>query len=457
MNFVDRLFLLEYDQTAFAAAMPAGMLLFALLSFPLGIASYVNAFVAQYHGAGRPERIGVAIGQATLFSLFVAPLFLLLIPLAPTIFHDWSQHDGAVAVEEVKYFQVMAWGSGGAVLAGALSSFFTGRGQTKVVMVVMVSTTSLNVLLDYLWIFGNFGFAEMGIGGAALATVVSQWGRVIAYACLMLRRHERQRFQILAGLRFDRPLMGRLLYYGAPNGLQMFVECAAMALFLLLLGLLGEEALAATTLAFNVNSIAFVPLIGMGIAVSTMVGHQLGAGSAPLATRATYSALHLALVYTGVMAVLYVALPDLFLFGHASATSPEEFKPLRETTIVLLRFVALYCVFDALNIVFQSAIKGAGDTRFVLILNMILSPLLVAAIWIGLKQLDLGLYYCWSVVTIWVWLLGVIYGARFLQGRWQSMRVIEAEPLEIVNDPASAACYGGNEARPPAEVAHVVE
>ena len=86
MNFIDRMFLLWYSTDAVAAAMPAGMVHFALVCFPLGVASYVNTFVAQYHGAGRPERIGPAVWQGARVGLFCIPLFLALIPLAPWIF-----------------------------------------------------------------------------------------------------------------------------------------------------------------------------------------------------------------------------------------------------------------------------------------------------------------------------------------------------------------------------------
>lgn len=429
MNFADRMFLLWHSTAEMAAALPAGMLYFAAICFPLGIAVYVNTFVAQYKGAGQPERIGLVVWQGVWIGLIAAPFYLLTIPLAPLVF-SFAQHTPEVAQAETVYYQILMYGAGGAIVAGALSSFFTGRGSTWVVMVIDTLAAILNIVLDYALIFGYWGAPEMGIAGAAWGTVVAQWFRVLLYWWAMELRRYRQEFQIRTGCRWDTQLMKRLLQFGSPNGLQLFVDISAFTVFLLLVGRLGDAAMAATTLAFNVNSVAFVPMLGMGIAVSTIVGQQLGKGRPELAARATWTAFVMAILYMGIMAAMYVAVPDWFMLGHAAGMEAERFVDLRNTTVVLLRFVAAYCLFDAMLIVFVSAIKGAGDTRFVLWSQLAVSPPPVLAAWVGITYLDLGLIYCWIVMTLWICVLGLIYMARFLQGRWRTMRVIEPGMLD---------------------------
>jgi MATE family multidrug resistance protein len=435
MHFVDRMFLLWHSTEAMAAAMPAGTLHFTLICFPLGIALYVNTFVAQYKGAGRPERIGAAVWQGVWIGIVTIPLLLATIPLAPTLFR-LAGHDPGVASLEVTYYRVLVLDAGAMVICGALASFFTGRGETRVVMLVNCSATLLNIVLDYAWIFGHWGFPALGIAGAAWATVVSQWSKVLMYAWLMTRPVYRHEYKLVAGRRFDAALMRRLWRYGGPNGLQLLVEVAAFTLFILLVGRLGADAMAATTLAFNVNSMAFVPMMGMGIAITTMVGQQLGRNRPDMAARATWTAFRMALGYMGTMALLYVLVPEVFLMGHASGTSPEEFARIRDVTVVLLRFVAAYCLFDAAWITFVSAIKGAGDTRFVFVVDLIMSPLPVLAGWYGITYLGWGVVWCWVVITTWVCCLGLVFLGRFLQGRWRSMRVIEPDAL---GEPAGPA------------------
>lgn len=426
MNFIDRMFLLWYSMPAMAAAMPAGMLYFSILCFPLGLASYANTFVAQYRGAGREKRVGVAVGQAMRLGLYGTPLFLLVSLPAPYLFR-FSGHDPTIVALEVVYFQVLMFGAGAAVIAAAQASFFTGLGKTRVVMLVDTSSAALNMLLDYLWIFGHWGFTEMGIEGAGWATVVALWWKVGMYALIMEMPRFRNVYGLRSGRKFDWPLFKRMLHYGAPNGLQLFVDVTAITLFIMLIGFLGERAMVASTLAFNVNSIAFVPILGVGIAVSTMVGQQLGRNRPDLASRATYSAYVIAMIYTGFMGILYVAIPEFFLMAHASGATGSGFTELQELAVLLLRFVALYCLFDATAIVFVSAIKGAGDTRFVLITTAVTSLIPIAGGFVGVKIFGWGLMWCWVVVTLWICSVGVIYFLRFVQGKWKTMRVIESE------------------------------
>lgn len=428
MNFVDRLFLWKHSPLEFAAAMPSGTLLFALLCFPLGVVSYVNTFVAQYHGAGRPDRIGNAVWQAVRIGLYCAPLFLLAIPIAPLVFNA-AGHDPDVARYETIYFQILTLSAGAAVMAAGMSAFFTGRGQTGTVMLIDIVANAVNIVLDYALIFGHWGLPEMGIAGAAVATVIGQWLKVAVYWWLMHRNNNRETYHFERGRRLDMQLMRRLFRYGGPNGLQMFVEMGAVSLFIILIGQLGKEAMTATNLAFNVNSVAFMPMMGMGVAVSTIVGQQLGRNRDDLAAKATWTALWLTSTYVGVLAVLYVATPDLLLLAHSSGESAVDFEQVREMTIVLLRFVAVFCLFDMMQIMFSSAIKGAGDTRFVLLTTAIVSPLPVVAGWIGIHWFGGGLVWCWTVITLWIAVIGVVYWLRFRQGKWRTMRVIEPDLL----------------------------
>ena len=428
MNFTDRMFLLWHSNAAMAASLPSGMLYFSVICFPLGVISYTGTFVAQYFGAGHPLRVGRITWQGVWVALASVPLVLATVPLAPWAFRLVGHAPEVAGLEEV-YYRTMTFGAGGALLNGAFAAFFTGLGRTRVVMVVDGLAAGLNVVLDYAWVFGYWGFPEGGIAGAAWATVVAQWSSVLLYAWVVCRPTYGERYGLRSQCRFDRALVARLLRYGGPNGLQWLVEVAAFTLFVLLVGRLGTEAMAATNLAFNVNNMAWFPMLGVGIAVSTMVGQQLGANHPELAARATWTGLAVALAYMGFFAVLYLVVPNLFLLGHAAGAEPGQFEGIRQSTIVLLRFVAAYCLFDALNVIFCSAIKGAGDTRFVLLNVCLLSPLPVLATWFGTTRWGFGLLWCWSAITAWVCLLGVTYMARFCQGRWREMRVIEPDLL----------------------------
>jgi MATE family multidrug resistance protein len=428
MVFIDRMFLLWYSPTAMAATLPAGMVHFTIISFPMGVALYVNTFVAQYEGAGQPRRIGPIVWQGIWLGVLAVPILLATNPWAPLAF-SWTHQASELTTLESQFYQILTFGSGAMVMAAAQTSFFTGRGKTRVVMCVDMTATLLNAVLDYLWIFGHFGCAASGLAGAAWATTTAEWFRVIVYGCLMFRAVNRHKYRLATGWRPNFKLLTRLFRFGGPGGLQVFMEVAAFTVFLTLVGRLGEDALAATTLAFTINNVAWVPMWGLGTAVSAMVGQQLGKNRDDLAARATWTALAVAMIYMGTLAFSYVAIPDAYLKGFGAWTAPDEFERLRGWTIVLLRFVAAYSLFDAMNVIFVSAIRGAGDMRFILCTTLLMSPSPVIAAWWGITYQGWGLLWCWTVITIWVCSLGIIYLSRFLHGRWRSMRVIEPELL----------------------------
>ena len=424
MNFIDRTFLTWYNTEAMAAAMPAGAISFTGICLPMGIASYVGTFVAQYNGSKQYGQMGPIVWQGVWIGVASMPVFLLLRLLAPLLFSRVGHPEG-VALLETAYYRSLMFGAAAVVISSALSGFFSGRGETKVIMCVDSFAALLNVGLDYLWIFGLLGFSEGGIVGAGIATAVSSWCRVAIYLYLMWRRDRDGRYCVRHGMAFDWSRLKRLFHFGGPNGLQMFIEMMAFSAYLLLVGQLGATELGATTLAFNVNQLAFVPMLGLGYAASILVGNQIGENQPALAARATWTTLWMGLVYTGVMAMLYWCFPDWFLIFHAFAANESEFEQVRAITVVLLRFVAAYCMLDAVAIVFASAIKGAGDTRFVLIASVLLSPIPVVLGWVGIRYWNWGLTQFWFLVTFWVCSQAAIYATRFRQGKWRSMKVIE--------------------------------
>ena len=432
-HFIDRMFLSWYAPEAIAAAMPAGILQFALMSMFVGTAGYVATFAAQYHGADRPESIGPAVWQGVHISLTGGLLILATAPLAP-VFFGWVGHPPLVRGYEIEYYSTLCWGAFPAIASSALAGYFSGQGRTWPVLAANLLATAVNLVLDYALIFGRWGFPQWGMAGAAIATNIAAATSCAFYLAWMTRSEYRARAPFFRRWRPDRALMERLLRFGLPAGVQFFVDMAGFAAFLLLVGRLWTAPLAATTIAFNINTLAFMPMLGFGIGISVLVGQAQGEKRPDLAARSTWSGFHLASSYMGAVALLYVLVPDLFIRPFAGG-DPAAFEPVRRQALVLLRFVAAYSLFDTLNIVFSAALKGAGDTRFItkvisgLSLGVLVVPTAAGILWLGA-----GLYAVWGIATLYVSLLGLAFLLRFLHGRWKGMRVIEEAP-EIVDVP----------------------
>jgi multidrug resistance protein, MATE family len=432
MSFVDRMFLNWVSGTAMAAAFMGSMAWFALICLPLGICSYANTFVAQYDGARQPQRIGLVVWQAVWIAIGFTPLMLAAIPLARPLF-GMADHSPAVFALEVQYFQILCVGAPAMLISQAGASFYSGRGQTWVVMVVDAAAAVLNLVLDYCWIFGYAGFPEWGLAGAAWATVLSMWIKSFVYVALPLQRQHRNDYGTLRGMRLDVELVRRIMYFGGPSGFQMLLDVSGFTVFILLVGRLGTIEAEATSMAFSISSLAFMPIYGLHLAVSVLVGERLGENRDDLAGRATLTTLQLSWVYMLAISALYVFAPGLFLSGffREGTVATAESVAVEELAMLLLQFVAAYNLLDATQMVFVGALKGAGDTQFVLRVSLLLTALLAGLSWLCVEQWQTGVVGCWLLVVLWVWLAAAIYLARYLQGKWRAMRVIEVPAAGI--------------------------
>jgi MATE family multidrug resistance protein len=427
MNFTDRMFLMWYDADAMTASMQGGMLFWSAVAIPAHIASFVTTFVAQYNGSGNERRIGAIVWQGIWFGLVMMPVLMFLYPLLAQSF-GWFGHGETLIPLEKTYFYWMLWGAGAAISGEAAASFFRGRGKMSVEMYNNVFCVVLNIVLDFIMIFGKCGCPELGIAGAAIATAISQWVRLFIYIALMYIADKGAcEFGVVRGMALHLPLLGRLFYYGIPAGFYTFVDTIAFTVFIMVIGGLGEVERNATTIAFTMNSLTFIPLSGIGIVVTSMVGNQLGNNRPDLARRATMTAVVFGVIYSGVFAALFFFIPDYLLSAFAAFAKPTDFAAVHDLCVTLMLFLAVYLCFDSASIIFCSTLRGAGDTYFVALLVTVLAPLYPLACYIGIHFFGLGIIWCWFVVTAAVFVYLAAFGLRYRSKTWESLRVIEQE------------------------------
>ncbi|QDV72385.1 MATE family efflux transporter [Botrimarina mediterranea] len=440
MTFVDRMMLNNWSGGAMAAAFVGGVLWFAVICLPLGLCSYVGTFVAQYHGSGQPERIGPSVWQGVWATVAVTPLMLAPILFSQAGFQAAGHTPETVALETT-YFDILCWGSPAMLASAALSSFWSGRGKTWVVMIVDSVFAGLNLLLDWWWIFGltaTIGgetitlFPAAGIAGAGWATVVSLWLKTFTYTFLMLSPRNRAEFGAgVCGI--DRPLLRRVLTFGFPAGVQMLLDVLGFSAFILIVGRIGAVEHEASSLTFSLNHLSFMPVVGFGMAASILVGQHLGENRDRVAARATWTSLQISWAYMALMSMAFIFAPGVFLAGffqtEGVSGDAAHRAAVASTAVVLMRFIAAYNMLDAMMIVFVSALKGAGDTRFILFASLVMASLLALLTWMAVEVFGFGVYGCWALISLWIASLGTIFFIRFQLGYWRSMRVIERTPI----------------------------
>jgi MATE family multidrug resistance protein len=427
--FLDTLLLSWHDPREMAASFPAVMWFWLAFGFLQVTAGYTATFVAQYTGAGRPHRVGPAVWQGIHFAVVTGLLFLAMVPAAPFLI-DVGGHSPALQELETKYLRCLAFAGMPMLVMAAVNGFFSGRGQTWTVLGIEAVGTAVNVVLALVLIFGWAGFPEMGIEGAGWATVAGSWASALLAVALFVRPSFRREFATLAGWRPERALFIRLLRFGGPAGMQVFLDVLVFHLFTQMVGQLSEAAMGATTLTVRLNMVAFLPMMGLGQAVSVLVGQRLGGNRADLAEKSTYTGLCWAFGYMVLIGLIYLTMPRLLVSLFEGHRSAEDFAALAEIVPTLLICVAVYSLADAVNFTFAFALRGAGDTWFVSILTFSLAwPIMVVptflAVWAGAS-----VYWPWAFATTHIVAMAVCFYLRFRTGKWKAMRVIEAAPLD---------------------------
>jgi len=433
MELTDRLFLGWYSQDALAAVIPSGCTFYLLTCFFLGTVSYVGVLIAQNVGAGRPGAIGAVLWQGIAFSLLsVFPLCALALAAGPIF--ALMDHPPEVQRLEAVYFRVLMFGAGFAVLETCLAAFYSGRGLTRTVMLVNCGGMLLNVPLDYLLIFGRWGLPPLGTAGSALATAASWAVMAVIFAGRIFTRENQRRFGVFGDWRPNGPLFFKLVRLGAPGGAQIFLDVFAAAFFIALTGRIGKAELTATSLVFAANSPAFVPLLGLSSGLAVVVGQAMGAGRPQVARRAAGSALRLMAVYIAVTATLFLTLPEWIagLFG------PRDDSPDFAAAVALCRpLFAWMALLGCMDIVTKTAfgvLRGAGDTRFLMLSAGVLSfSVLVVPASVALLWYHAGLLVLWEFFVLYTGMFAGVLWMRYRSGVWERLRLVE--PAAAVASP----------------------
>lgn len=422
---IDRIFLGMLSTEALGAAMAVMGVFWVPMALLQQTASYITTFVAQYFGANEKEKIGEAVWQAIIVSVIGGIAFLGLNFLSAPFF-SLVGHAPNLQLLETQYFNSIAFSALPTALVAVSSGFFTGIGNTKKVMQINFVGLALNALLDYLLIFGNMGFPAMGIRGAGYATAIATFGAAIYGFYLLLESDKDKVFRILESIKLNSKLMLQFLKFGLPSGMQWALEGLAFTVFLIIMGRLpnGEAALAGSSIAVTVMMLAVLPSMGVAQAVLTLVGQHLGENKPDEAQRSTWSGVRVTLIYILCMSTCFVLFPEFFMQWFKNEENAALWQQVSEITPGILRIVALFVVLDSLYLNISFALKGAGDTRFVSIMALVVPwPIMVLPAYL-VKDQPNAVYLAWGFGAVYVLTITTVILLRFLQGKWKTMSVI---------------------------------
>jgi MATE family multidrug resistance protein len=426
MTFTDRLFLARVGSEQMNAAMGGGVTMQMLTFFFIGLTGYSTALVAQYFGAGTKHNATKAAFQAILVTIAAWPIILLLKPLTISYFHFMNIPESQVGFQ-IEYLNILAWGSIFSLMRYTLGCYFTGIGKTNIVMIATLVAMVVNVILDYILIFGKLGFQPMGMQGAAIATITGALCSVVILVIAYLNHTNRIEFQVMKSFRFDASIMKKLLYYGYPAGLELFLNFLAFSTVIALFHSKGDIVATASTIMFNWDLVSFIPLLGIEIAVTSLVGRYMGAGRPQVAHRSALSGIKTGIFYSIAILVLFVAIPEWLVRVFHPETPSDIFESAVPIAVTMVQIASLYVLAEAIMVALVGALRGAGDTHFTMMASVAAHWTFVPVLYLSMNVFKLSVTFSWFLLVLFFLVFCGLLIWRFRSGKWKLIKVIEVQ------------------------------
>ncbi len=383
-----------------------------LTSMAAGVVSVVSTYVAQAWGAGKRDQLARWTAAGFVAVALFAPFLLAAGVFIPDLV---GLLDPTEAIEGplIEYTTLMVLGSPAMLMAFVFISFYRGVGDTITPMVLTVGAIALNILLDLLLVFGWLGFPEMGVSGAALASVTATSLELVAFTVLYF--HGKNARDYLTNMPAALRMRDLISFFktGFPVGLGWLADNFAFNVMTLIIASSTAAATAAHSIAIQIVNFALMPAIAISVAGSTLVGQYIGAGRPDLSRRAASWTMKLNLALMGTLSLVFV----IFRRDIVSLFNPDA-EVIADGAFAIT-MAALFQVFDALSISADGAFRGAGQTVFpmvtrILIMNVLLIPLGLLGAHYGPSPLE-GI---WTAAVLAISLQGLIMFAKYRKGKW---------------------------------------
>jgi len=357
-------------------------------------------------------------------------------PGAPWIFAMMG-HEPAVANMEVIYLRIMLYAQAVAVFIWASSQFFMGVHRPIITMYAAFCEQVVNVVANYVLIFGRLGFPKMGIAGAGWGTFIGVVVGAGIRMVMFLYGDINATFESRQAVSIDFVKMRELLKVGLPAGFELMVNVAVWGVILFaLVGRFGKEALAATSAVFSCTNVSVMPIVGVRTALTAVVGKAIGAGRRDVAIRQTSVCLRMAVAYMGLVGLCF------FLFRNAIMRFWSYDDKVIETGVNILICAAIYQLFHAARIIYSGSLRGAGDTKWLAIVSTLAAVVILGfggALIVKLLP-GLGPLGPWIAGTISIIVAGVANRWRFKSNRWMQIDLFKRRALGV---PAEAEAVAG--------------
>jgi len=429
---VDTIFLGHYSSLALGAAGLGGILLWTAYSAFNNLSRITGTFISQAHGRGDDHAVGDYFWQGMILATTTG-LALTLIAWNARPLLNWTGISPEVLDASAVYMQWRGLSAVATQWGFALMGYFQGRRQVTIPMWAGIISNVVNALLDWWLIFGFAGIAvggqmwlavpEMGLRGAAIATS----GGVVVNALILLvaamgSGEARRRYRIHVPRSLSWSQLTKIVRVGIPSSVENFVDMSTFALFSTFVGRVGAVALAANQIQVQLLSFSFMPMWGLTTAGSVLVGNWMGAGRPEAAARYGRQVYKLAVLYAlGLGAGLFLLRDHVF-----RVFTPDPAVLAYGASLAIL--AAVFQFGDGLRMIGGGLLTGAGDTRPVMLLTiLVMWGLFLPAAWWIIVHKGGDVTTAWAVASVCYLIQAAVLWWRFRSNRWQQVRIFDTD------------------------------
>ncbi len=395
---------------------------FLLMAAFIAMNTGVTATVARYKGTGEREKANLAVRQGLLFT-FVTTVILSVIGIIfarPMIIFMGSTEE-TVTLWATQYLQIQLAGFLTMALTSTITASLRGVGDSRSSMFYNLIANCVNVVFNYLLIYGHFGFPELGVAGASLATVIGQLVAFIIALVLILRGNGFLKLELKKGFRPDRKTLGDLLHIGLPTMAEQLLMRVGMVIFSITVANLGTIAFATHQVCMNIQALSFMTGQAFAISSTTLVGQSLGKKRPDMAQAYCSRAQRVGMGVSLLLTVIFA------FFGGAIVSLYNNDPQIVEMGGRIMLFVAFVQPFQASQFIVAGGLRGAGDTRATAVITMITMMIIRPVLALLLVSVGLGIYGAWIAVAADQLTRTLLVFARYKQGKWKAIRLKSEE------------------------------